>query len=160
MVADYKTNYLGIGKNKDIIQAIVHTYDRYKVQVSDLVADLVDQDYDTQCETIWTYFNDNVRYYLDKENYQFFKTPARLLADGSGDCKSFSIFFGSCFHNLNIPFVFRFVSFGGKYYTHVYVVAYPGTSDEIIFDAVEKDANDQPIYNYARPFVKKLDIPG
>lgn len=160
MRAQFKQNYLGVGSNNDIISAIVTTYHQYKNQPAELVENIADCDYQTQCETIWEYFNENIVYQLDKQNYQFFKTPARLLADGNGDCKSFSIFFASCLHCLDIPFVFRFVNFGGRFFTHVYVVANPGAENQVIFDAVEKDSTGTPIYNYARPFYKKLDVIG
>lgn len=156
----FKKNYLGVGSNSEIIKAVIITYNQYKNQTSELVENILDCDYNTQCNTLWEYFNENVIYQLDENNYQFFKTPARLLADGNGDCKSFSIFFASCLHSLNIPFVFRFVNFSGRFFTHVYVVANPDTENQIIFDAVETDSTGTPIYNYARPFSKKLDVIG
>lgn len=163
MRADGRNTFLKVGTNGDIIKLMIETYDLSKKQAKELVSELEYTDYQTQCRLIWDYFITNVRYRLDPGDNQFLKTPARLLADGHGDCKSYSLFFASCLHCLHIPFVFRFVSFSNSkksVYSHVYVVAMPGTTEQIIFDAVETDVNGKPIFNYARPFIYNKDIAG
>ena len=70
----FKKNYLGVGSNSEIIKAVIITYNQYKNQTSELVENILDCDYNTQCNTLWEYFNENVIYQLDENNYQFFKT--------------------------------------------------------------------------------------
>lgn len=163
MYSDGRNTFLGIGGNRDIVHALLDTYEYAKLQPADILRDIYDCDYYTQLWSIWNYFVDRVYYKEDEGNKQYLKTPARILNDGDGDCKSFSIFFGSCLYCLGIPFVFRFVGFNHKRprtYTHVYVVANPNTSAQVILDAVETDNTGMPIFNYARDYVTKKDIVG
>ena len=161
MRCDGRNTFLGIGGNRDIVIALLDTYEYAKLQPVNLLKNLYDCDYYTQLWSIWQYFIDHVYYKEDEGNKQYLKTPARILRDGKGDCKSFSIFFASCLHCLGIPFVFRFVGFNAqrpRTYTHVYVVANPNTSAEVILDAVETDSTGMPIFNYARNYVTHKDI--
>ncbi|MBR6648788.1 MAG: hypothetical protein IKL29_05365 [Bacteroidaceae bacterium] len=159
MKADGKHILLMRGFNKDVVGCMIDVFNQCKSQCLELVAPLRDMSYSSQIRSIWDYFVSNVAYVEDPGFNQYLKTPARLLSDGIGDCKSFSLFFGSCLYCLNIPFVFRFVSFNSSPdFQHVYVVACPYTSQQIILDAVEKDADGEPRYNYARNFIYNKDI--
>lgn len=161
MFVDLKNKLMKIGYNKEVIECLVEVYEECKDQCRLLVEPLASLSYYEQMASIWCYFIDNVNYQLDPGDNQFLKTPGRLLYDGVGDCKSYSLFFASCLYCLGIPFVFRFVSFTpSKDFQHVYVVACPGTNHQIILDAVEKDTYGQPVYNYARDFIYKKDIAG
>ena len=84
----------------------------------------------------------------------------RLIADGCGDCKSYTMFIACCLHCCGILCIVRFVNFdGGKQYTHVYPVAIDEQGREIVMDACELDNdNITVLYNYARPYTKKKDI--
>jgi len=158
---DYKNKLLKIGFNKDVVSYLLQVYEESKKQCCKLVGQLVGLSYRDQIYSIWNYFIENVVYQEDQGNDQCLKTPARLLAEGVGDCKSYSLFFASCLHCLNIPFVFRFVSFDNATdFQHVYIVACPYTSQQIILDAVEKDKFGVPIFNYARDFLFNKDIAG
>ena len=101
----------------------------------------------------------NTRYKLDKDGEQLIKSPARFLADGCGDCKSYTMFIACCLHCLGIPCIVRFVNFdGGDQWTHVYPVAIDENGNEIIMDACETDSDRVPLFGYAREFAKKKDI--
>lgn len=163
MRTDGKNTFLRIGGNSAVMSDMLDTYDMYKYTPTTILSEIQNCDYATQIMSVWQYFNEKVVYREDEGNEQLLKTPARLLEIGYGDCKSFSIFFGACLKCLGIPFVFRFVGFSHdepKTYTHVYVVALPYTSSQIILDAVERDENGTPKFNYARPFLYCKDIAG
>lgn len=154
-----KNKYLRYGVNSDVIQLTVHYYHQYRYQPKFIVGDLRGISVDDACYSIFRYVIDNVTYKEDPCGYQYIKTPARLLYDGYGDCKSMTIFVASCLHCLGIRHVIRFVNYdGGNQYTHVYPVAIDEDGNEIIVDCVERDSHGNPIYNYARNFKQKIDF--
>ena len=160
MKIDGKKTFIVSGYNKDVLRVVLDTYELSKEQTNELVEEIRECDYQTQCEAVFGYLIDNVQYKEDPNGVQLVKTPARLISDGIGDCKSMSIFIGSCLHCLGIPFIFRFVGFGNeKIYNHVYVVANPGTNKQLILDPVER-IDGYPVFDYARSFIHKKDVRG
>ena len=110
-------------------------------------------EYET-CENIWRYVIDNTRYVEDAKGTQFVKTPARLLDDGYGDCKSMAILCASLATCCGIQCSFRFVSFGSSKVGHVYVV----TDSGINIDPVEFFQRSRG-FNEVTEFVYKMDRP-
>lgn len=158
MQSDGKNDLLAYGYNGDVIVNLISCYNRWRDQPVELVKSLSGT-IDEKCESIFAYLVDNVYYKLDDDGVQYIKSPARLLADGCGDCKSFTMFIASCLHCLGIKHIIRFVNFdGGKQFTHVYPVAVDEMGREIILDACEKDSNGVILYDFARPFKKKKDF--
>lgn len=146
------------GDNRDVVRYVTNYYVLWRDQPDELTVDIKDLDIDTQCRSIFDYLVRHVSYKLDPPGVQYIKSPARLLYDGCGDCKSLTIFIASCLHCLGIKHVIRFVNFdGGLQYTHVYPVAIDESGKEIILDMCELDYNRQPRYNYARAYRYKQD---
>lgn len=146
------------GLNRDVVNSVVDCYERYKDQPADHVSEMQGCRVYDQCEALFKHLASRVRYKEDKTGEQLIKSPARLLYDGVGDCKSMAMYFCCCLHCLGVPHRFRFVNFdGGEQYTHVYAVAIDEDNNEIILDAVEVDKNGRPIFNFARPYAKKKD---
>jgi len=164
MYCDGHNEFLLAGYNSDVVRNVVACYERWKSQPSELVENLKYETTETACESIFTYVLENVRYKIDPDGVQYIKSPARLLRDKEGDCKSFSIFIAACLHCLNIPHAFRFVNFdGSNQYSHVYVVAKDEQNRMIIIDPVDRINEDtiaggEPCFNYARPFSRNKDI--
>ena len=152
------------GVNSDIVACWCSCYERFKDQPKKIVRDLnitgvgaisVDQ----ACQSIYDYMIKHTRYKLDTDGEQLIKSPGRFIADGCGDCKSYTMFIASCLHCLGIPCIVRFVNFdGGDQYTHVYPVAIDENGNEIVMDACELNEQGIPYYDYARPYAKKKDI--
>ena len=158
MVSDGKNTLIAVGINDDVIQCELECYDRWKNQPMKLVSRLVGS-VDEKCEAVFAYLTENVFYKLDDEGNQYIKSPARLLADGCGDCKSLTMFVVCCLHCLGIEHIIRFVNYdGGNQYTHVYPVAIDEFGNEIVLDACEKDADGVILYNYARACKKHKDF--
>lgn len=158
MIADGINTLIGVGYNQDVIDAEIRCYEMWKNQPRELVANLRGT-IDERCEAIFAYLVDNVDYLLDEDGSQFIKSPARLLADKSGDCKSLTMFIACCLHCLGIKHIIRFVNYdGGKQFTHVYPVAIDEHGNEIVLDACEKDINGVVLYNYARDYKRKKDF--
>ena len=164
MYSDGRNQLLKVGVNSDVVECWQKCYEWFKDQPKKLVRDIKDSGtIDERCQAIFGYLCNHVYYLLDKEGDQYIKSPARLLADGCGDCKSLTMFIASCLHCCGIPCIVRFVNFdGGRQYTHVYPVAIDEYGQEIVMDMCETDqgieTNGIPLYRYARPYKKKYDI--
>lgn len=147
------------GDNRDVVKNVVSCYERWKEQPREIVNDLRGLDIDTQCMSIFAYLVEHTQYKLDEAGKQFIKSPARLLKDGCGDCKSLTMFISCCLHCLGIKHIIRFVNFdGGTQFTHVYPIAIDENGNEIILDACETDENGLPIYGYAREYKLKKEF--
>lgn len=159
MKARGNNQFLLYGNNQDVVRNVVKCYGKWRDQPMEIVEELRNEDVDTACYAVFRYLIEKVTYQADRPGYQFIKSPARLIFDGVGDCKSMTIFIASCLHCLGIRHTIRFVNFdGGNQYTHVYCIAYDEQNLPIILDAVERDQYNNPIYNYARDFRRNYDI--
>ena len=84
---------------------------------------------------LWQFVKSTIRYREDPDGFQYIRYPSRLVADGVGDCKSFTLFIVSVFQNLGVPYTIRFTRYGKGPVTHVYPVAHLPEGD-VIVDAV------------------------
>lgn len=158
MIADGKNTLITIGINQDVIESELACYENWKEQPRELVANLHGT-VDERCEAVFSYLVEHVEYKLDDPGCQYIKSPARLLKDGYGDCKSLTMFINCCLHCMGIEHIFRFVNYdGGRQYTHVYPVAIDERGNEIMLDACEKDTDGVILYNFARPSKKQKDF--
>lgn len=149
---------LQYGDNSDVVRNILKCYQQWKEQPREIVVELVGLPIDEQCRAIFSYLVEHVSYRLDPAGEQHIYSPARLLQEGHGDCKSLTMFVVCCLHCLGVRHIIRFVNFdGGNQYTHVYPVALDEQGNEIILDACETDNQGWSIYNYAREYAKKQD---
>lgn len=158
MIADGKNTLITIGINQDVIDSELACYENWKEQPRELVANLHGT-VDERCEAVFSYLVEHVEYKLDDPGCQYIKSPARLLKDGYGDCKSLTMFINCCLHCMGIEHIFRFVNYdGGRQYTHVYPVAIDERGNEIVLDACEKDTDGVILYNFARQSKKRKDF--
>lgn len=156
-IENHTTTVTHSGNNATVIRTIKEVFDEYKDTVRPITVDLDGLDLYSQCYSIFQYIIDHVQYKEDEGNNQYIKTPARLLNDGVGDCKSMAILAACCLYTLGIPCYLRFVSFNkNPIYTHTYVVVPDGDS-EIVIDPVER-VNGKPQFDYARQYKLKKDI--
>lgn len=158
MKANYKNTIKKLsGNTSDIVSVVMETYNKDWQQVRETAKQLRGVDIPVRqiCKNIFDYVIANVRYKEDPAGVQWVKTPARLIADGVGDCKSMSIFTASCLRSLGIEHFFRFVSFTKrKEATHVYVVALDENGREIIIDPVVRPVQ----FNKEEPYTYKWDL--
>lgn len=115
---------------------------------------LGEDDYQTGAN-IFNYIKENIYYKAEPDSSQTTKTVERLLEDKEGDCKHYSLFAGSILKTLNIPYVYRFVSFAGKDdIQHVYIVINPDTNP-IYLDAVIEEFDQQEPFTYSEDYYPK-----
>lgn len=160
MIADGKNTYLMSGLNGDIVECWQSCYELFKDQPKELVKRFKRGDVNSTIEEVYGFMVKSTYYRLDDDGVQMIKSPARLIEDGCGDCKSYTMFIASCLHCLEIPCIVRFVNFdGGDQYTHVYPVAIDEYGNEIPMDACEIDNDGKTcLLDYARPYTKKKDL--
>lgn len=164
MMQDFISNGINelicIGVNSDVVSCWEKVFEQYKEQTAPILEpELYNLPVDERCRAVFSYLARNVRYKLDPIGNQYIKTPARLLSDGEGDCKSLTMFIASCLYCLHVPVIVRFVNFDGGYqYSHVYPVAIDENGNEIVLDACETDTVGQPKYNYARSYSRHKDL--
>ncbi len=133
------------GNTKDIISVVLNA-DKFCADYTKKFAySLRGKSVLETCSNVWEFVKTQIPYQLDPHGYQFIKSPGRLWADKSGDCKSFSVFCASILKNLGIEYGYRFTSYdpNDPTPTHVYIfvplaaVPPPGAEGaEIIIDAV------------------------
>ncbi|MBO5833861.1 MAG: transglutaminase domain-containing protein [Alphaproteobacteria bacterium] len=113
------------GVTSDIVTAVVDCYQRNVGTVpQSLLRIVADCDDENIAYNIFVWISDNIRYKKDPDGQQWVKTPARLIYDGCGDCKSYSILICSVLTIMGVKNKFRFVSYDGTTnYSHVYPVA-------------------------------------
>jgi hypothetical protein len=101
-------------------------------------------------ELLWRFVKGEINYEEDPAGVQWIREPARLFADGVGDCKSFTLFICAVLKNLGIAHTIRFCTYNpaNQYVTHVYPIAHMPNGETIIMDAVWKrfDEEKTPFY--------------
>ncbi len=141
------------GLNSDIIQVIHSNLPRAARQCAEFAWKFkADSEYKT-CKNIWDFLKREIRYRVDKEGQQDIKLPGRFVAEGTGDCKSFSLFTAAILQNLNIPFSFRYTSYGiDPTPQHVYIV----TGSGIIIDGVWNAFNAEKKYTHKKDYPMRI----
>lgn len=89
-------------------------------------------------ELLWRFVKGEIGYEEDPTGVQWVREPARLFADGVGDCKSFTLLICAVLKNLGITHTIRFCTYNpaNQYVTHVYPIAHMPDGQTIIIDAV------------------------
>jgi hypothetical protein len=143
------------GTTEDIISTIIKADRAFYRDTQNFAKHLKGNSRKITAFNAWRFVRNNIKYVLDPFGVQMVKRPARTFFEGQSDCKSYSLFLGSIFKNLNIPYAYRFVSFSesNTTVTHVYVVVYDKDGSEILVDACLSQ------FNYQKEFKHKIDKP-
>lgn len=102
-----------------------------------------------KCKRVWFYLRNHIKYVKEPADRQTAKTINRIIYDGFGDCKHYSIFAVCILKSLGVPVRFRLVSFDNykKTPTHAYAVA-KINGREVIIDACIENFDQESNYNY------------
>lgn len=141
------------GGNGDIINVLHANIARAVSQTRDIAKHFKGAtDLDTS-RNIWNFLKKEIKYKKDRYGQQDIKLPSRFVSDGSGDCKSYSLFTAGVLTNLNIPFKIRYTSYSADPTPqHVYIVLDSG----IIIDGVWTKFNDQKPYTFKKDYTMKI----
>lgn len=152
--------------NENIIKTIHRNMPR-AVEITKPVAHYFEgENVQQTCENIWNFLRTQIKYVKDQEN-QDIKLPNRFLHEGTGDCKSYSLFAGAVLKNLGIPSAFRYTSYTvDPTPQHVYVVALTGEksirglSRVVITDGVWHRFNSQKPFTFKKDYMPIRTLSG
>lgn len=155
LVPDYKkkVEYVN-GYNNDIQRVLERNFiaARRSVEKNDFYKQFKGRNLKETAANVWNYLKNNVRYKEDGTEEQKIKMPPRLLADGEGDCKSYSLFACAVLSHY-APVNFRYTSYrNDPTPTHVYCIV----DNKYIVDAVWHSFNEEKPYTYK--YDKKMKI--
>jgi hypothetical protein len=141
------------GWNSDIITVIHSNVLAATKQMKDVSQTFNKGNEKETARAIWNFLKKEIKYVKDPDGYQNIKLPGRFVATGSGDCKSYSLFTASILENLNIPYSFRYTSYGiNPTPQHVYIV----TDSGILIDAVWNKFNSEKAYTSKKDYKMKI----
>lgn len=132
------------GTNADIISVVEKNFYPARDSVKEFAKQFAGGSKLQTAQNVWSYLKNNIQYKADGSFHQKVKLPGRLIADGVGDCKSFSLFAASILSYYgNVSF--RYTSYSSDPTpSHVYVIF----NDNIIVDAVWHSFNSQKSYTH------------
>jgi hypothetical protein len=124
--------------NADIITALERNYKTAVAQCREFAKTLQGATNEDTAHNIFNFILKNISYVRDNNETQNIKLPSRFISDGTGDCKSYSLFTAGCLGALNMPVKFIYASYtkNDATPTHVYVETKSDTGEPIIIDAV------------------------
>jgi len=143
------------GNIKDIISVIEYADKRGKKDTKDLVQQMQFQPTKEGMRRIRSYVRNNIRYKKDPKGHERIKSPARTLAEKTGDCKSMSVLVASILQNMKqqgVRYFYRAVLFTDRY-GHIYVIAVLPDGEKVIVDPVFDTFNA-----YDNRIIKGYDI--
>lgn len=145
------------GNTIDIVKLVYTVFQKNWEQCRLLADDLEGRNRTETCKNIFDFIDENISYKTDIPGEQNIRTPARLINDKFGDCKSYTILIASILRCLKIPFFFRFVAYSPGDVTHVYIVAQTENNEPIYIDVVAKKQRNKP-FNTEINYLSKIDI--
>lgn len=154
IASDNKTvvNYSN-GFNSDIITTIHKNVAPAAKQMREVAKTFKGATEYQTAKNIYNFLIKEIKYVKDPEGYQNIKLPGRFVAEGTGDCKSYSLFTAAILENLNIPYSFRYASYSAiPTPQHVYIVLDSG----IIIDAVYRKFNAEKPFTFKKDYNMKI----
>jgi hypothetical protein len=154
--------------NTDIIKTILANYPQAVKDSAVFAEKFQGTDARDTAYRIWKFLRSRIHYKKDPKDktgeiWQFVRMPKRFLHDGTGDCKSFSLFTASVLANLKMPVSFRFAGYDeyDRIPTHVYVVTKDEEGKDLIIDGVYKHfAKEKPPTHYKDFPMKVVTLSG
>lgn len=136
---------------KDIIAAIKKMHTKHAADYDRISYLFVKGSPEATCRSLFNFLKQNITYHIEPVSKQSVKSPAAIVYQSYGDCKHYSLFTAGILDSINrlglqkIPYAYRFASYDlfDSEPKHVFVVAYPGTSNELWIDPVLKSFNER-----------------
>lgn len=137
--------------NSDIISTIDKNFQTAVEQTKNVARQFEGESAQATAFNIWKFLRQHITYKKDDDSGQLVRLPSRFIADGTGDCKSYSLTAAAILANLGLPVAFRYASYNASPIpTHVYVVTKDESGRTIIVDGVYHDFNSEkiPVHKY------------
>ncbi len=99
---------------------------------------------------LFIYADKSVKYQRDQPGHERVTTPKRLIQDGVGDCKKFTVLIGAVLKKAGFNPLLKVVSYDGESYAHIYIILPIGNGKKYItLDPVNKH-----LYNKEVDYIK------
>jgi len=146
------------GLNADIISTIHKNFAEARRMTVDVAKELKGADAYDSAYNVWRFLKNNIKYAADPSSLQMVRMPNRLVASGTGDCKSYSLFTAAVLSNMGYPVGFRYASYStSPIPSHVYVFTKDENGKEIIIDAVWNGPfNTQKPYTHKKDYIMQI----
>lgn len=131
----------------DIISGVKSIHKRYANDYDKIAQYFIGDIAEDTCRNVFNFLRRSSFYYVEGEDLQTLRSPSAILATGKVhgiDCKNYALFIGGVLDAINrsglqdIPYCYRFAS--DKLFDptpcHVFVVAFPGTINEMWIDPI------------------------
>ena len=125
------------GYNEDIIKVLEQDFPEARSEVKLFHKNFEGNTLEDTSHNVWKYLKKHIDYKADGWS-QDIRLPARLIEDGTGDCKSYALL-AAAIMSYYAPVGFRYASYDrwNKTPSHVYcIVKQPGSHRPIIIDGV------------------------
>lgn len=145
----------------DIIKGVKMVHKKYAINYDAIAEYFVGETPEQTCKNLFNFLRRSSFYYVEGDNEQTLRSSSAILATGRTlglDCKNYSLFIAGVLDAVNrsgvqeIPYVYRFASdlLFDPTPCHVFVVAWPGTDDEIWIDPIPQVSyfNEHLTYYY------------
>lgn len=148
---------IGAGTNGQLVRAILNNFPAAVAQTKTLAPRFNRGSLTGSAQAVWDFLKYQIKYKIDSGLAQHIKLPNALVATGSGDCKSYSLFAAGILANLGYKVSFKFTAYNGETVpAHVYVTATDGRST-VIVDAVWKAYNSEKRpYSYVKVYPMEI----
>lgn len=143
--------------NHNIIDTLHKNYWIALKQTEKIAPKFKGHDAEDTARNIWKFLKEQIRYVKDDSESQDIRLPNRFVADGYGDCKSYSLFAASILGNLGLPVIFRYASYrDNPTPTHVYVYTFDNEGNQIIIDGVYSRFNSQKPFKFKKDYKMRV----
>ncbi len=146
-------------QSDDIVQPLLRVVRENWQQTRQLATRFRSESREQTLQLLFDFLRSQIKYVEDgydasiKDELQKIRQPARILADGYGDCKSYTILASSILRVLGIDHLIRFVSFDGTYLNHVYVVV-----GSTAVDACTKRLGQEQPYRFKQDYPMRVQM--
>jgi hypothetical protein len=141
----------------DIIDAIIAKHIQCEKAYDQIYSSFNGEgDWRSVASRIFSFLKRECTYQVEDEDYQFVSSPQALLQRGVCDCKGYALFTAGIIDAMQragerVDWTYRFASYNLLNRTpgHVFVILWPGTSDELWIDPVLQKLNQRwprPLY--------------
>ena len=131
----------------DIIQGVKDIHKRYADQYDIIAPYFIQRTPEQTCRYIFNFLRRSSFYYIETDEKQTLRSPSAILATGKIqglDCKNYALFIGGVLDAINrtgiqeIPYAYRFATdmILDPTPCHVFIVAWPGSNDEVWIDPI------------------------
>lgn len=151
------TNFAN-GNLPQLIQSIHNAIPGAEKQAENFAYKFKGKTAEETARNIFNFLKNQINYKADPPSRQDIKLPSRLVFDGSGDCKSYSLFTVAVLNNLGYQAGLRYAGYSlANKPTHVYPFLLLPNGQKIFIDAVWGHFNSEKPFTYKKDYLMQIN---